>query len=189
MDPPSFTRKILREELRISENELNKYQKILAEKAFKITQKLKEGDSEDAENEEDLEPEEQDEELKGEPDGNLKITDREEGEAGEEPSAADKYKSFMDSLVPVNAEIGAKRMQSIGEDVDLSKMLSKLENNGHAANQLVPIDMNDISEPDDEDIEKMILNEGERALKTRLWNTLNQDWISQEREKKKARKA
>ena len=25
MDPPSFTRKILREELRISENELNKY--------------------------------------------------------------------------------------------------------------------------------------------------------------------
>lgn len=37
MDPPSFTRKILREELRISENELNKYQKILAEKALKIT--------------------------------------------------------------------------------------------------------------------------------------------------------
>ena len=36
MDPPSFTRKILREELRISENELNKYQKILAEKAAKI---------------------------------------------------------------------------------------------------------------------------------------------------------
>ena len=41
MDPPSFTRKILREELRISENELNKYQKILNEKALKITQKLK----------------------------------------------------------------------------------------------------------------------------------------------------
>ena len=40
MDPPSFTRKILREELRISENELNKYQKILNEKALKITQKL-----------------------------------------------------------------------------------------------------------------------------------------------------
>ena len=37
MDPPSFTRKILREELRISENELNKYQKILAQKALKIT--------------------------------------------------------------------------------------------------------------------------------------------------------
>lgn len=45
MDPPSFTRKFLREELRISENELNKYQKILAEKALKITQKLKESDS------------------------------------------------------------------------------------------------------------------------------------------------
>ena len=43
MDPPSFTRKILREDLCISDNELNKYQKILAEKALKITQKLKEG--------------------------------------------------------------------------------------------------------------------------------------------------
>lgn len=49
MDPPSFTRKILREELRISENELNKYQRILAEKAFKITQKLKADDSDDHE--------------------------------------------------------------------------------------------------------------------------------------------
>lgn len=47
MDPPSFTRKFLREELRISENQLNKYQKILAEKAYKITQKLKEDDSDD----------------------------------------------------------------------------------------------------------------------------------------------
>ena len=50
MDPPSFTRKILREELRISENELNKYQKILAEKAAKIAQKL--GDDDDEEEKE-----------------------------------------------------------------------------------------------------------------------------------------
>ena len=47
MDPPSFTRKILREDLCISDNELNKYQKILAEKALKITQKLKEGGEDD----------------------------------------------------------------------------------------------------------------------------------------------
>ena len=47
MDPPSFTRKILREELRISENELNKYQKILAEKAAKIAQKLGDEDNEE----------------------------------------------------------------------------------------------------------------------------------------------
>ena len=47
MDPPSFTRKILREELRISENELNKYQKILAEKAAKIAQKLGDDDEEE----------------------------------------------------------------------------------------------------------------------------------------------
>lgn len=33
-------------------------------------------------------------------------------------------------------------------------------------------------EPEDEDIDKMILNEGERALKTRLWTTLNKDWIA-----------
>ena len=47
MDPPSFTRKILREELKISENELNKYQKILNEKALKITQKLSKEEDED----------------------------------------------------------------------------------------------------------------------------------------------
>lgn len=46
MDPPSFTRKILKEELRISENELNKYQRILAQKAQKITHKLNQGEDE-----------------------------------------------------------------------------------------------------------------------------------------------
>ena len=39
------------------------------------------------------------------------------------------------------------------------------------------VEISDLPEPDDEEIEKMILNDGERALKTRLWNTLNQDWI------------
>ena len=47
MDPPSFTRKILRDELKISENELNKYQKILNEKALKITQKLSKEEEDD----------------------------------------------------------------------------------------------------------------------------------------------
>lgn len=34
-------------------------------------------------------------------------------------------------------------------------------------------DLGSVPEPDDSEIEKMILNEGERALKTRLWTTLN----------------
>ena len=37
----------------------------------------------------------------------------------------------------------------------------------------VPTDINEVSEPDDEEIDKMILNESERALKTRLWSALN----------------
>ena len=40
MDPPSFTRKLLREEYDISETELNQYKRFLTEKAFKITQKM-----------------------------------------------------------------------------------------------------------------------------------------------------
>jgi len=36
MDPPSFTRKILQEELNISDADLSKYQKILSEKAAVI---------------------------------------------------------------------------------------------------------------------------------------------------------
>ena len=39
-DPPSFTRKILREELNVSEKEVDKYLKILAIKAAKIQRKL-----------------------------------------------------------------------------------------------------------------------------------------------------
>lgn len=50
MDPPSFTRKILREEYAISENELDQCQKLLAAQARKITLQLREGDeSEEAE--------------------------------------------------------------------------------------------------------------------------------------------
>lgn len=53
MDPPSFTRKILKDELRISDNELNKYQKILAEKAQKIALKLKKEENNDFDEEEE----------------------------------------------------------------------------------------------------------------------------------------
>ena len=40
MDPPSFTRKILRDELNVSEKEVDKYLKVLAIKAAKISHKL-----------------------------------------------------------------------------------------------------------------------------------------------------
>lgn len=53
MDPPSFTRKILKEDLMISENQLDRYQKILAEKAAKITKKLRLEQGYDSDEEED----------------------------------------------------------------------------------------------------------------------------------------
>ena len=39
------------------------------------------------------------------------------------------------------------------------------------------VSLSELPEPDDEEIQKMILNDGELALKTRLWTNLNQDWI------------
>lgn len=68
-----------------------------------------------------------------------------------------RYNKFVDSLVPVgntNAMTG-----------------------GVLALPNVQVSLSELPEPDDAEIEKMILNEGERALKTRLWTTLNQDWI------------
>ena len=62
MDPPSFTRKILKEEYNISENELNKYQKILAEKALSITNKLRKGSGDSEEDEDDADEQDEDEE-------------------------------------------------------------------------------------------------------------------------------
>ena len=47
MDPPSFTRKLLKEEYGIPDSELNQYQRILSEKTLKIDQKLKKDDAED----------------------------------------------------------------------------------------------------------------------------------------------
>lgn len=52
MDPPSFTRKILQEELNISDADLNKYQKILSEKAAVIQRKLALGDEDEDADEE-----------------------------------------------------------------------------------------------------------------------------------------
>ena len=51
MDPPSFTRKILQEELNISDADLSKYQKILSEKAAVIQRKLAVGDDDSEEGE------------------------------------------------------------------------------------------------------------------------------------------
>jgi len=71
-----------------------------------------------------------------------------------------RYNKFVDSLVPVgnttNATTGG---------------------GGVLALPNVQVSLSELPEPDDAEIEKMILNEGERALKTRLWTTLNQDWI------------
>lgn len=80
-----------------------------------------------------------------------------------------RYNKFVDSLVPVgntNAMTG-----------------------GVLALPNVQVSLSELPEPDDAEIAKMILNDGERALKTRLWTTLNQDWIVQDKEKRRAKKA
>ena len=72
--------------------------------------------------------------------------------------------------------------------MSLSKRLSRfIETN--SGNQLVPVDLADVPEPDDSEIDKMILGKEERALKKRLWNELNKDWIKQKRKEKEDEKA
>ena len=48
MDPPSFTKKRLSEELNVSEKEVDKYLKILADKAEKISRKLQDNNSDES---------------------------------------------------------------------------------------------------------------------------------------------
>ena len=43
---------------------------------------------------------------------------------------------------------------------------------------IIELDFDKLPAVDEEEIEKMILKEDEKALKTRLWNTLNQDWLT-----------
>ena len=43
---------------------------------------------------------------------------------------------------------------------------------------IVELDFDKLPVVDEEEIEKMILKDDEKALKTRLWNTLNQDWLT-----------
>ena len=80
-----------------------------------------------------------------------------------------RYNKFVDSLVPV------------GNTNSMTGGVLALPN--------VQVSLSELPEPDDAEIEKMILNDGERALKTRLWTTLNQDWIVQDKEKRRAKKA
>ena len=61
MDPPSFTKKRLSEELNVSEKEVDKYLKVLAAKAEKISRKLQ------SNSEESIAAIEQDQSVKSEP--------------------------------------------------------------------------------------------------------------------------
>jgi len=53
---------------------------------------------------------------------------------------------------------------------------------------MVPFEDTALIEVDDSVIDKMILNEQERKLKTRLWNNLHKDWIVEQKEKKRKQK-
>ena len=52
-----------------------------------------------------------------------------------------------------------------------------------------PLELDQISEPDDQDIEKMLLTDREKAFKEVYWANKHKDWIKQDNEKKRAKKA
>ena len=45
-----------------------------------------------------------------------------------------------------------------------------------------------LPEIDEEEIDKMILDKNERDFKSRLWNNLNREWITEQNEKKRKKK-
>ena len=45
-----------------------------------------------------------------------------------------------------------------------------------------------VPEIDEEEINNMILSEKERNLKTRIWNNLNKEWLTEQNEKKRKKK-
>lgn len=72
------------------------------------------------------------------------------------------------------------------ESHDLSKALIALQK--EESEKALAVDMNTLSDIDDSEIEKMILSKEEREFKTRVWNHLNKDWISEQKVKKRKKK-
>lgn len=61
----------------------------------------------------------------------------------------------------------------------MTRVLQKLEEETNKnETDIIELDFDKLPAVDEEEIEKMILKEDEKALKTRLWNTLNQDWLT-----------
>ena len=50
------------------------------------------------------------------------------------------------------------------------------------------VDIDTISDIDDDEVEKMLLKPDERDFKTRFWNNLNKDWIIEQKERKRKKK-
>jgi hypothetical protein len=50
------------------------------------------------------------------------------------------------------------------------------------------VDIDTISDIDDDEVEKMLLKPDERDFKTRVWNNLNKDWIIEQKERKRKKK-
>ena len=54
--------------------------------------------------------------------------------------------------------------------------------------QLVELDLDALSDVDDAEIDKMILKNDEKEFKMRVWNTLNSDWIKEQKQKRREKK-
>ena len=56
-------------------------------------------------------------------------------------------------------------------------------------NQLIPVSLDEIPEPDEADIDLNILSKKEQDFKYMIWAEQNKDWIASDRAKKQQRKA
>ena len=120
-----------------------------------------------------------------------------------------QYDAFVESLIPRKSVNNMQEITTVIEkrvvsatSLEESKkvderqlvLAEELDSGSHknvvvALPRITSNDIVDVPEPDEEEIEKMMLNPDEQALKARLWTTLNHKWIKDQRKKKQERKA
>ena len=95
----------------------------------------------------------------------------------------------MKSVTSMSQLTNARNDQVVAEESKevTSRQLVMMDNaNSRVATlpKIMSNDITDVPEPDEEEIDKMILNPDEQALKARLWTTLNHKWLKDQRKKK-----
>ena len=178
MDPPAFTKNIIKRTLQIENGaQLEQLMHTMEEKAQVIEQKLLKYESRDSENGA--------EEEQKQSDNNQLVLYQ-----GLNSSVkGEKYDFNMGdtTLVPIMTNESATTQATLSINCVGSTLLGVMPSN------LPPTDEDEfgiisLSDVDDDAIDSMILTEEEAKLKKNIWDSLNRDWIKAQKLKRKLKK-